>query len=345
VHIKSLDFTQVIPYKEPFDIEKEEPAPWYRQGYIQDKVYAITMAIQNLAFNDWILIDKNYPSRMELKKGIIADVGNQVIECFPPGFDSCVEFLELLVQYLPRRYPTIFTVSSDGTSVTNHVTGETLDLRPSNFNTTDATSHNHPLYLCSRLTEDDISILIYDPAEDEYRLQAALFGFPAGFFAAKKMGLSLSEIHGPVPTYEAKLKMPMNKFFKNVGPSRMVMRLNWGINDTLKLYLPEGGHLYEDEGDEGQADEGIDINQVQLRIERQTLRRLPRTRAICFLAKTYVFPLVEVAQEPGFAAKLGGLVRKLPEKFAFYKRKPIWGQVVLEYLDEMAERYPGEEDE
>lgn len=49
---------------------------------------------------------------------------------------------------------------------------------------------------------------------------------------------------------------------------------------------------------------------------------------------------MDIAEEPGFAARLGGLLHKLPEKIAFYKRKPLWGKVVLEYLDEMAAKYP-----
>lgn len=63
------------------------------------------------------------------------------------------------------------------------------------------------------------------------------------------------------------------------------MRVNWGINDREELFFLDGTHLYE--GDEAAPDEKIDISQVQLRIERQVLRRLPRSGAICMLTKTY----------------------------------------------------------
>jgi hypothetical protein len=53
-----------------------------------------------------------------------------------------------------------------------------------------------------------------------------------------------------------------------------------------------------------------------------------------------LYPLTEIAREPGFAARLRGLLDKLPAKFAFYKRKPVWGKVVLAYLEEMATKYP-----
>ncbi|KAF9629365.1 hypothetical protein BFW01_g10568 [Lasiodiplodia theobromae] len=127
-------------------------------------------------------------------------------------------------------------------------------------------------------------------------------------------------------------------FFKNVAADRLLMRVNWGINDREELFFLDGTHLYE--GDEAAPDEKIDISQVQLRIERQVLRRLPRSGAICMLTKTYLYRLVEIAEEPGFAARLGGMLHKLPEKLAFYKRKPVWGKAVLAYLDEMAAKHP-----
>jgi hypothetical protein len=57
-----------------------------------------------------------------------------------------------------------------------------------------------------------------------------------------------------------------------------------------------------------------------------------------------LYTLTEIAREPGFAARLRGLLDKLPTKFAFYKRKPVWGKVVLAYLEEMAARYPLQDD-
>lgn len=62
------------------------------------------------------------------------------------------------------------------------------------------------------------------------------------------------------------------------------MRLNWAINDRVELFLVEGGHLYDEV--DVVADESIDINEVQVRVERQVLRRLQRTKAICMVTKT-----------------------------------------------------------
>ncbi|KAK4944583.1 hypothetical protein LTR10_016017 [Elasticomyces elasticus] len=329
---KQLDFTNVVPYKPNFHYEDEEPIPWYEKDFISDRVYSITMAIEKLAFNDWIVFDKNYKKRMDLKAKVLEEVGSDAIDCREGGYDGCVEMLECLVEYLPRRFPTIFTLSADKSVINNLVTGES-------FNISKPYNKHHPLYIAGRLVEDDLNILVEGPS-GEYVLKAVLSAFPAGFHVRDKMDKSLTEIHQPVPTYRERLRKSMNRFFKSVDPSKMVLRVNWSINDHEELFLTEGGHLYEN--DVGEADESIDINQVQLRVERQVLRRLPRTKAICFVTKTYLYRLVDIAETPGFAVRLGGLLHKLPEKFAFYKRKPVWGKVVLAYLDKMAAKYPAE---
>jgi hypothetical protein len=83
------------------------------------------------------------------------------------------------------------------------------------------------------------------------------------------------------------LKLICHRYFDGVGPSKLVMRLNWSINDHEELFLVEGAHLYEN--DIPAVDTSIDINQVQLRVERQVLRRLPKSGAMCMLTKTLVF--------------------------------------------------------
>ena len=233
-------------------------------------------AIENLPFNDWIVFDKNYKKRMELKAKVIEEVGSDAIDCRDGGYDGCVELLELLLEYLQRRFPTIFQISADAKYIHNTATEETFDISKPYI-------RFHPLYIAGRLIEDDLNILVEGPT-GEYILKAVLSAFPAGFHVRDKMDKTLTDIHQPVPMYKERLKRSMDRFFKSVSPSKMVMRLNWAINDKEELFLTEGGHLYE--SDEGVVDDSIDITQVQLRVERQVLRRLPRPKAILLVTKT-----------------------------------------------------------
>jgi hypothetical protein len=160
------------------------------------------LAIRNLAFDDWVVMDKNFAARMKLKQQVIEKVGPDALDCREGGLEGCIELLEILTQYLPRRFPTIFKLSEDGTCIRNEVTKETLRVA--------APFEKHPLYIAGRLVEDDLNILTPGP-DGEYVLSAVLSAFPAGFHVREKMGKPMTEIHKTVPTYKEKLQKAMNK--------------------------------------------------------------------------------------------------------------------------------------
>lgn len=62
-----------------------------------------------------------------------------------------------------------------------------------------------------------------------------------------------------------------------------------------------------------EADQTRFIEHVQMRTERQTLRRLPRSGAIVFTVHTYVVPVVTMAKEAGVPARLVSALRSWPE--------------------------------
>ncbi|KAK8248997.1 hypothetical protein IWZ00DRAFT_313155 [Phyllosticta capitalensis] len=342
-----IDVTQTPPYKSAsFDPTTERPEQWWLDDYISDRVYATTMALRSLPPHDWLRIDSNYAARMAHKRNVLdgsaaGTLGYEALCCEEGGVEACEELLGLLVEYLPRRFPKVWVLErpkGEQTSIRNLVTGETYVVdKPY--------EGKAALEVIGRITEEDLAVLLpgggekgVDGLEQEYVLKAAVSAFPAGFDIKEKMNQPLTTIHDPVPTYKERLRKAMNKFFSNFGPDKLMMRVNWSINDKEEFFLVDGGHLYEN--DDGIVDESIDINQVHLRIERQVLRRLPKTGAMCMLTKTYLHRLVDIADYPGFAARLGGLLHKLPEKLAFYKRRPVWGKVILQYLDEMAAKHP-----
>ena len=59
---------------------------------------------------------------------------------------------------------------------------------------------------------------------------------------------------------------------------------------------------------------------MTFRIERQTLRTLPETGAICFTIRTYTAPLGELlADQPALAADLAATLRTVDVEMATYK--------------------------
>jgi hypothetical protein len=56
---------------------------------------------------------------------------------------------------------------------------------------------------------------------------------------------------------------------------------------------------------------------MRLRVERQTLRRLPRSGAIVFTIRVYMMPLAELG--PGEAGRLAAAIRGAKEQEVVYR--------------------------
>lgn len=76
----------------------------------------------------------------------------------------------------------------------------------------------------------------------------------------------------------------------------------------------EGGN-YRASNLENQT-EPVEPTQVRLRVERQTLRRLPKTGAIVFTIRVYLTPLVELVKEPDVPGRLASAIRSWPDDVA-----------------------------
>ena len=77
------------------------------------------------------------------------------------------------------------------------------------------------------------------------------------------------------------------------------------------------------------------FSQAGLRVELQTLTRLPKTRAILFSFKTYRYPLEEVKAEglgPQLADAIEGLKKGNAPGMWKYKGAYRWGKASCDYL-------------
>jgi Protein of unknown function (DUF3445) len=75
--------------------------------------------------------------------------------------------------------------------------------------------------------------------------------------------------------------------------------------------------------------------QTFVRCERQTLHRLPKSRALVFAFKTYMYPISEIKEEglgEELAEAIDGLKDGSVPEMHFYKRGVEWGNAVKEYL-------------
>nr|GAT56555.1 predicted protein [Mycena chlorophos] len=220
------------------------------------------------------------------------------------------------------------------------------------------------LRIASLLVQDDLALMV-EGTDGGYYFQAGAI-LVAGFWRMiDKIGKRLDEIHlsGDVPKYAEKLQVPLERFFRRLSVDKPVVRNNYFIQisppkdpEAEPTVDPEqlawGSYVLGQEEEYGRSKASVSAGappvarvtaqNIRLRTERQTLRRLPRSGAIVFTIRTYLFPVEELACEPGIAARFASAVRSWPEDVRQYKGEGRYGDVLLRYLDEMAVRDDGE---
>jgi hypothetical protein len=71
---------------------------------------------------------------------------------------------------------------------------------------------------------------------------------------------------------------------------------------------------------------------LYLRVERQTLTRLPETRSVLFTILTFVLPLAMVAADRVLARLLAARLGELPDLVLAYKNLAANQRAIIDYL-------------
>jgi len=131
------------------------------------------------------------------------------------------------------------------------------------------------------LVQEDLCVLEKPAGADEHVLTAAILCFPAGWTLAEKIGRPLLDVHRPVAEYGGPLARRVQRLLDGLRPveagGRILMRMNAHAQADPALFQPRREGAPPPDAREGKP---------YLRIERQTLRKLPRTGAVVFTIHT-----------------------------------------------------------
>jgi len=289
-------------------------------------------------------MDKNYADRITYRRKIIAEHGEHAVNVNDDFRirPAVVElYIFLLGTYLPLRFPSMFklheTEYEQGKAfmLENLVTGALFPAKP-----TPQTPTKQLLETLGRTLDEDFFFLLPEETEKgeddpKYVLEAYACVCPSGFDPAEKLGKRLAAIHGPVPGYASKLEGSMDRFFAKVEVGKYVKRVNWAITTNTELFAAGSGTTHAHEGDNVEELDEIDVDKTFLRCERQTLHRLPKSKALVFAFKTYLYPIKQIRDEgkgEELAQAIDGLKEGNVPQMHFYKRGVVWGEAVKRYL-------------
>jgi len=182
-----------------------------------------------------------------------------------------------------------------------------------------------PLYGASRLVADDLCLM--EKRGGAWTLTALSLSAPTFFTAADAVGKTLSGLHGPVPGFEDRLLSRVGRVFEGLRPGLILQRRNWTLVNTAELHTPHpepvralipritnpGAELF-------------------VRVERQTLRRLPRTGGALFTIRVWRHALDDLRAEPERLAAFARAWRSATDDFRTYKKLHLYDDLVERFL-------------
>ncbi|PFH56887.1 hypothetical protein XA68_15814 [Ophiocordyceps unilateralis] len=316
---RKVSWKPVIVPLDAFNWADEEPRK-YRPF---KPVYNMSMGLRDDTPSDLITVDRNYLERVNIRRELLREHGKMLHGCAAGGEGAVRELYGYLMgHYLPARFPTMFELSGDGRQIHNLVTGRTHP-------TTVMADITAALRAIGETVEEDMFLVRETP--DGHRSVAFVCCFPAGFNPSTKLDKGLKDIHGPVPSYE-RIGPSMERYFSKLQVGKSVKRLNWVVQTHEELLVSRP----HDAPHPGVGENGeINIEKTFLRVELQTLTRLPLTRNILFSFKTYMYPMRQIKDEglgPDLAAAVEGLRLGNAPGMWVYKTGAQWAATVCEYL-------------
>jgi hypothetical protein len=185
-----------------------------------------------------------------------------------------------------------------------------------------------PLYAAARRTPDDLCLM--EKRDGAWRLSALSLS-AGGFFTAEAViGQNLAELHGPVTGFADRFLVRVQRIFEGLRPELVLERRNWTLLNSPELHTPSSEPIRARIADIDPARAGEILH---LRVERQTLRRLPRTGAALFTIRVWLAPLASLAADPARLAAFGQAWRTATPALRAYKRFDLYDDLVESYLE------------
>lgn len=222
--------------------------------------------------DNWLHFDHTQDVFIAEKKRLNREIPDQVFQAEADTLDAQVEVLALITQTLKRK------------GLPHKIEDESQP----------------PLLQAAMLMPEDLVIM--RKSESGWRLVAGSVCFPSSWALQEKVGLPLHDVHAPVPDFNKGTRNAsmIERIFDNLQVGLPAERFNWSVYNNDVLY----------HGDRS-AEHMNQQTDCFLRVERQTLTKLPKTGDILFTIRIYIDPLEALEQRPDKARIAMGFIKLL----------------------------------
>lgn len=316
------------------------PFPFHEDGYM----YSVNMEPHvkgkaGTVFESLIDVDEHYVSEMADRAMVLKEDPLRY-QALPHMMQAQWDTLELLMEQQAAGYPEHFTLTKDGDRWRwiNRPLG--ID---DTFTFGDPTTLPYePLEYISRQTQGDICVV--DQRDGNLWMDAGMVTTQADWSLDFDIGMNFMEWHGPVPlAHQIGVFERALKFLLNLQQGQPTRRFNWTMTINPRLDTsPENYHKW---GKDRTTVTPENVGEkVHLRVELQSLWRLPRSNAILFVIRCYLMNMEELVTVPKWARRFHRVLKTLPPELVDYKGLTRYRDTTIDWLssfDDGAPTSPG----
>ena len=184
-----------------------------------------------------------------------------------------------------------------------------------------------PLYVAARAVPDDLCLM--EKRDGAWTLTAISLSAGTFFTAGEVIGKPVAALHAPVPGFGDRILTRDTRIFDALQPDNILERRNWTVMVGDDLFAPDGAAVRARLPEIAAEDAG---EALFVRVERQTLRRLPRTGGVLFTIRIWRHPLAALDADPERRAAFARAWRGATADFRAYKRLAAYDHLVETYL-------------
>jgi len=273
----------------------------------------VKIGLSPISESAWLELDNKFEEEILLKKNLLNTNRDDVLQISEGSKDEQEEILESILNYLQKFHSDKYTFSKDSIYIKS--TNDLYDLN----------QFKNPIELASLLVQEDLVLM--SSKEDEFYLEAASLSAPSHWSLTEKFSKSLMNLHDGVPGYKEEIGKRVDEIFNKLPTERILERYNWSIYDDPKLFQPVHSKPYVE------FRETIP-NKLFIRVERQTIRKLPKYGSVLFTIRVHVDPIESILNDKHSLKSLKMAVENLSGSMKEYKSINQFEKSLLDWLQD-----------
>jgi hypothetical protein len=279
----------------------------------------------------WVLMGPAYAETMCEKRKLLATYPQFYYRSLPSSIRGQRELRDRVVAHLVADYPEHFVRT--GLVIKSLVTGIEWDLRDDSL---------EPLLQLSNIIEEDFMLI--EEVEGSPRITAASNAYSSSGRLVASVGRNIEWAHQPVPNLTDKLGPKINRVIGSVHAATPCERFNWQLTPISTIFFPRDNPHAANAAAMHGVFESLLCNPERagellwIRVERQTLSRLPDSHAVAFSLHTYSDPLLSIQSDLQAVRAMLALLHAYSEDRWKYSEMDILREPIINWLESAAKR-------